>query len=124
MTHLDCASFSKDNCHAVHIDNHGSDIGHSLVTSSVLVLRVHTEVRQVGGDIADFGKGVGAGSHVVMSHLIKSVVVRIATHWADASAWTGRTTNPSHRLQISNKSQSSQHYQLSINMKPLWIPVE
>lgn len=80
MTHLDCASFSKDNCHAVYIDNHGSDIGHSLVTSSVLVLRVHTEVRQVGGDIADFGKGVGAGSHVVMSHLIKSVVVRIATH--------------------------------------------
>lgn len=59
------------------IDHYSSDIRHLLVTASVLVLRVHGEVRQGGGDVARFSQSVRAGAHVVVGVFVKSGVMGV-----------------------------------------------
>ena len=86
VTYLDCAALAEDDSHTIHIDDHSPDVGDPLVTSSVLVLGVHSEVRQVGGNVAGFGQGVGAGSHVMVGEFVKCDVVRISRHWADTKS--------------------------------------
>lgn len=88
--YLDGAPLPEDDGDSIHIDHHGSDVGDFFVASPVLVLGVHGKVRQIGGSVARLGKGVRAGSHVVMSLLVIGHVVGIAIYWAYAIAWSGR----------------------------------
>ena len=84
--YLDCAALAEDYGHAIHVDDHSLDVGNLLRTSSVLVLGVHSEVRQAGVGVARFGLGVGAGSHVMVGAFVKGGVVGITRYDADASS--------------------------------------
>lgn len=77
MTYLHCAAPAEDDGHTTHIDHHSPDIGNLLVISSVLILGVHGEVRQAGGDIAGFCQGVGAGSHIMVGVFVEGGIVRV-----------------------------------------------
>lgn len=80
LTYLDRAAFAEDDGHPVHVDDHGPDVGDLLTTSSVLVLRVHAEVRRAGGDVTGFRQRVGAGSHVMVGVLVKGGVVGVTRY--------------------------------------------
>lgn len=82
--YLDRAALAEDDSHAVHVDHHGSDVGDFGIAASVLILSVHSEVWQVGGAVAEFGQGVGAGSHVVVGAFVKRGVVRVTRNRANA----------------------------------------
>lgn len=85
--YLDFAALAEDYSHAIYIDDHSLDIGNLLRTSSVFILGVHSEVWQAGGDVARFGQGVGAGSHIMVGAFVKGSVVWITRYDADASSW-------------------------------------
>lgn len=84
VIYLDGAALAEDDSHAVDVDHYGSDVGDLGVAASVLILSVHGEVWQIGGAVAEFGQGVGAGSHVVVGALVKGGVVRVTRNRANA----------------------------------------
>lgn len=88
VTYLDCAAFAEDDSHTIHVDHHSPDVGNLLITSSVLILGVHGEVRQVRRNVAGFGQGIGASSHVMVGAFIEGGVVRVTGYCADTSSWT------------------------------------
>lgn len=77
---LDFAAFAEDDSHSVHIDHHSLDIGNLLITSSVFILGVHSEVWHAGGNVARLGQGVRAGSHIMVGVFVKGCVVGITTN--------------------------------------------
>lgn len=80
VTYLDCAALSEGDGHSVHIDHHGPDIGNLLITSSVFILGVHSEVWQARGAAARFDQGVGTGSHVMVGVFVKGGIVGITRY--------------------------------------------
>lgn len=81
--YLNNSVFTQIDPVAIHIDVHISDIGHTSVACPVLIGCFHVEIGQRAVALTQLGEGVGAGTHKVMTLLVKCVIVRIPIYTAN-----------------------------------------
>jgi len=81
--YLDNFVFTQIDPVAIHIDVHILDIRYMSVASLVLIGRFYVEIGQRAVAFTQFGEGVCAGAHEVMTLLVKCVIVRIPMYTAN-----------------------------------------